>query len=285
MDPTRRALLTTGAAAAAVAAAPHAFAQQTQKGGTTMPFYQKGDVRIAYEEAGKGFPLLIISGGGLNSTIEWAKKRAPFNAMEEFKNDYRCIVTDLRNAHGGQSTGPLEVDRPWDSYTDDHLALMDHLGIKRFMVLGFCIGAPYIWNLIKRAPDRVVAAVPAQPVGWNKDHPTYMYDLSMKSWAPELMKRQPMITPDMINRFLTRMFPNPDFLFTVTRDFVRKCQTPVLILLDDTPGHPYDVALETAMLAPKSEVGLYPWKVPKERIPLAVRQVRTFLRAHRPAPA
>ena len=69
-----------------------------------MPFYQKGDVRIAYEEAGKGFPLLIISGGGLNSTIEWARKNAPFNAMEEFKNEYRCIVTDLRNAHGGQST-------------------------------------------------------------------------------------------------------------------------------------------------------------------------------------
>ena len=279
MDSTRRTLLATGAAAVAVAAAPQAFAQ------TATLFYEKGNVRIHYQEAGSGFPLLIISGGGLNSTIAWGAKSAPFNAMEEFKNEYRCIITDLRNAHGGQSSGPLEVDRPWDSYTDDLLALMDHLGIKRFMVLGFCIGAPYIWNLIKRAPDRVVAAVPAQPVGWNKDHPTHMYDLSMKSWAPELMKRQPTITRDMIDRFLTRMFPNPDFLFTVTRDFVRKSQTPVLVLLDDSPGHPYDVALETAMLAPKSEIGLYPWKEPKERIPLAVRQVRTFLRAHRPATA
>jgi len=248
-----------------------------------MPFYQKGDVRIAYEEAGKGFPLLIISGGGLNSTIDWAKKSAPFNAMEEFKNEYRCIVTDLRNAHGGQSTGPLEVDRPWDSYTDDLLGLMDHLGIKRFMALGYCIGAPYIWNLVKRAPDRVVAAVPAQPVGWNKAHPTHMRELSMKSWAPELMKRNPAITPDMIEKFLTRMFPNPDFLFTVNRDFVRNCQTPMLILLDDTPGHPYDVAWETAMFAPKSELAHYPWKDPKELIPIAVRQVRSFLRAHRPA--
>ena len=68
-----------------------------------MPFYERGNVRIAYEETGKGFPLLIISGGGLNSTITWAKKNAPFNAMEEFKDEYRCIVTDLRNAHGGQS--------------------------------------------------------------------------------------------------------------------------------------------------------------------------------------
>ena len=34
-----------------------------------MPFYEKGDVRIHYEEAGSGFPLLVIPGGGLNSTI------------------------------------------------------------------------------------------------------------------------------------------------------------------------------------------------------------------------
>ena len=64
----------------------------------------------------------------------------------------------------------------------------------------------------------VVAAVPAQPVGWNKAHPLYMRELSMKSWAPELMKRDPSITPDMIEKFLVRMFPNPDWLFTVDRD-------------------------------------------------------------------
>ena len=42
---------------------------------------------------------------------------------------------------------------------------MDHLGIDRFMVLGYCIGQPLIWNLIKRAPKRVVAAVLTQPSG------------------------------------------------------------------------------------------------------------------------
>jgi hypothetical protein len=34
-----------------------------------MPFYEKGPVRIHYEEAGSGFRLLLIAGGGLNSTI------------------------------------------------------------------------------------------------------------------------------------------------------------------------------------------------------------------------
>ena len=38
-----------------------------------MPFYDKGDVRIRYEEAGSGFPLLVTPGGGLNSRVSnWA---------------------------------------------------------------------------------------------------------------------------------------------------------------------------------------------------------------------
>ena len=145
MDPMRRKILKTGAAATAMAAAPRAFAQQTGQGS----FYQKGPVRIHYEETGSGFPLLLIAGGGLNSTISGLS--GPFNVIEEFKGEYRCIASDLRNANGGQSSGPLEIDRPWDSYTDDHLGLMDHLRIDKFMVMGFCIGGPFIWNLLERA--------------------------------------------------------------------------------------------------------------------------------------
>ena len=248
-----------------------------------MPFYQKGNVRIRYQDIGSGFPVLIIPGGGQNSTIAWGAKSAPFNSTEEFKNEYRCITADLRNAHSGQSSGPLEIDRPWDSYADDQLGLMDHLGIKRFMVIGYCIGGTFICNLIKRAPERVVAAVIAQPVGFNKKTP-YMYDSSMKNWGPELVKLRPELTMDMIDKFLTRMYlTNADFIFTVTRDFMRSCQTPVLVMPDDSPAHPYDVAIDCAMLAPKAEMSLYPWKEPKERIPLAVRHVRSFRRAHRPA--
>ena len=59
----------------------------------------------------------------------------------------------------------------------------------------------------------------------------------------------------------------------------------MLILPDDIPAHPYAVAMEAAILAPNAEVSMFPWKEPKERIPLAVRQIRSFLRAHRPAAA
>jgi pimeloyl-ACP methyl ester carboxylesterase len=282
VDLFRRKLLKTGAAATAMSAAKRVFAQQPRQGAAAGSFFEKGPVRIHYQSVGSGFPLLLIAGGGLNSTI--AGLANPFNSIDEFKGEYRCIAADLRNANPGQSSGPLDVDRPWDTHTDDQLALMDHLGINRFMVMGFCIGGPFIWNLLKRAPNRVVAAVLAQPVGFRPEMPTLLYDGSMMGWGPDLVKRRPDITMDMVEKYLTKMYrTNPDFVLTVTRDFVRSCQTPVLILPDDVPAHPYAVAMEAAMLAPKSEVSMYPWKEPKERIPLAVRQIRSFLRAHRAA--
>jgi pimeloyl-ACP methyl ester carboxylesterase len=284
MDRVRRTFLTSSAAAAAAAVAPRVFAQQAGGGGAVMPVYEKGAVRIHFEEAGSGFPLMVIPGGGLNATIGYLSGGAPFDPLREFNSEYRVIAADLRNANGGQSSGPLEIDRPWDAYTDDHLGLMDHLGIDKFMVLGFCIGGPFIWNLLRRAPDRVVAAVLAQPSGSRPELRDLFYENNMKGWGPALTAARPDITMEQVDKFLTRMYrTDPDFVFTVTRDFVRNCRTPVLILPDDIPAHPYAVAMECAMLAPNAEVSFFPWKEPKERVPLAVRQIRSFLRAHRPA--
>jgi len=249
-----------------------------------MPFYERGEVRIRYEEAGSGFPLLLIPGGGLNSTI--AQLKSPFDAVAEFKGEYRCIAADLRNANGGQSFGPLEIDRPWDAYTDDHLGLMDHLGIAEFLVMGFCIGGPFIWNLLRRAPERVVAAVLAQPSGFRPTLPDLFYDNNMTNWGSGLCARRPEITPAMVEAFLNKMYrTNADFVFTVTRDFVRSCRIPILVLPDDVPAHPYAVAMETVRLAPNSEVSLYPWKDTEDHLRQAVQHIRRFLRAHQPVKA
>ena len=99
VDLFRRKLLKTGAAATAIAAAKNAFAQQgTPAGGS---FFEKGPVRIHYQEAGRGFPLLLIAGGGLNSAIAGLKN--PFDCFGEFQGEYRCVAADLRNANTGQS--------------------------------------------------------------------------------------------------------------------------------------------------------------------------------------
>src|SRR6202051_537946 len=97
MDPIRRTILTTGAAATAMAAAPRVFAQQAGQGGTAMGTYEKGAVRIHFEEAGSGFPLLVIPGGGLNSTVAGLASH-PFNPFDEFKNEFRVVSADLRHA-------------------------------------------------------------------------------------------------------------------------------------------------------------------------------------------
>jgi len=129
-----------------------------------------------------------------------------------------------------------------------------------------------------------VAAVLAQPSGSRPEMRDLFYENNMKGWGPEFVKRRPEIKMETVDKFLTKMYRNnPDFVFTVTRDFVRNCPTPVLILPDDIPAHPYAIAMECAMLAPKAEVSIFPWKEPKERIPLVVRQIHSFLKAHQPA--
>jgi pimeloyl-ACP methyl ester carboxylesterase len=163
---------------------------------------------------------------------------------------------------------------------------MDHLGVEEFLVMGFCIGGPFIWNLLRRAPNRVVAAVLAQPSGFRPELPDLFYNNNVTGWGPPLCARRPEITMAMVDAFLNKMYrSNADFVFTVTRDFVRNCRTPILVLPDDVPAHPYAVAMETVRLAPNAEVSLYPWKDTEEHLRRAVQHVRRFLRAHQPVKA
>ena len=250
-----------------------------------MPFYTKGDVRIHYEEVGSGFPLLVTPGGGLNSVISgWPGQ--VFNAMEVFKDDFRCITMDQRNAIGGESSGPVQVDDPWGAFADDQLGLMDHLGIREFLFMGYCIGGPFALKLMERAPDRVLAAVLCQPVGHSSATPDAMYDSGRDAWGPELCSRRPDVTMDIVEKYLHNLYRvQPDFVYSVSRDFVRSCQTPMLVMPDDTPAHSYEAAMDLAELAPKAQVTVYPWKESDDIKAKTIEQVRDFLRAHQPAQA
>src|ERR1700693_1172017 len=212
MDPIRRNILATGAAAAATAAAPQVFAQQVDQGGA-FKFYEKGNVRIRYREVGSGFPLLVTPGGGLNSRISnWAT--AVINAMEEFKSDFRCIAMDQRNATGGESTGPIPVDDPWDAFADDQLGLMDHLGIRQFFFFGNCIGGSFALKLMERAPERVVAAVLSQPIGHRPWSPDVVYDLSTGVWAKEFRAKRSDVSMETIGKYLHNFYrARPDFVY------------------------------------------------------------------------
>ena len=249
-----------------------------------MPFYEKGDVRIHYEEAGSGFPLLLIPGGGLNSTISFFTGNAPFNAIEEFKDEYRCITMDLRNANGGQSSGPLEIDRPWDAYADDQLGLMDHLGIEEFLVMGFCIGGPFIWNLLQRAPERIVAAVLAQPSGFRPEMPDLFYTEQHQGLGPGAV-RPPARHHDGDGRRLPEQDVPLQRRLRLHRDARFRARLP-----DADPGPAgrrpgAPVRRGHGGRASRAECRGEPLsrgRSPEDQIPQAVRHVRTFLRAHRP---
>jgi pimeloyl-ACP methyl ester carboxylesterase len=285
IDSSRRNVLTAGAVAAAAAAVPQAFAQVPQgaPAGAKTGFYEKGDVRIRYTEIGTGFPLLATPGGGLNSRISnWPT--AVINIMEEFKNEFRVISMDQRNASNGDSTGPVPVDNPWDAFADDQLGVMDHLGIGRFFFFGNCIGGPFAMKLMERAPQRVVAAILSQPVGHRPEKPDYMYESGRDVWAKEFRERRPDVAMATIETYLHNLYRvRPDFVYSVSRDFAKSCQTPMLVLPDDIVAHPLQVSIDIASLAPNAEITVFPWKEPPELKARTINRARTFLKRYLPA--
>src|ERR1700730_5018728 len=247
-----------------------------------MPFYQRGDVRIRYEETGSGFPLLVPAGGRSSSRVsKWPT--AVFNAPDAFKNDFHCITMDQRNANGGESTGPIPTGDPWDAFADDQLGVMDHLGIREFFYMGYCIGGCFAGKLLQRAPQRVVAAVFVQTVGHRPELPDYMYDSGKDVWAPELLAKRPDLTMAQVEQYLHNLYRvQPDFLYSVPRDFIKNCRTPILVLPDDTPAHPLQTSIDVASLAPNSDITVFPWREPEELRQRMIKRVRAFLKSHVP---
>ena len=209
-----------------------------------MPFYENGDVCIHYEETGSGFPLLLIPGGGLNSTIGFFTGNAPFNPIEEFQGEYRVIAADLRNANGGESSGPLAIDRPWDAFAERPARRDGSPGYRGIHGDGLLHRRPFHLEPVAAGTRAYRRSRARQPSGFRPEMPDLSYQNNMKGWGPALCEpaRHPMA---MVDAFLTNMYTKrADFVYTVTRDFVRSCQTHP-VLPDDVPGHPYAVAMET----------------------------------------
>ena len=189
-----------------------------------MPTFTRGDISINYEEYGSGFPIILFAPAGCDP-ISSSGIRARSTRQRVLANDFRVIAMDQRNA--GQSRAPITAADGWDSYTADHIALLDHLGIKRTHALGGCIGSSYCLNLIKLAPDRVASAVLQNPIGLHNNREAFyeMFD----GWGKSLQRKLPNLTDAALREFRERMY-GTDFVFNVDRDFVRKCTTPLLVL-------------------------------------------------------
>ena len=242
-----------------------------------MPTFEHRGATIYYEESGEGFPILTFAPAGLQSTIEvWSRPAAPINPTTEFATNFRVIAMDQRNA-GGRSRAPITAQDSWDTYTADHIALLDHLRISRCHLYGQCIGGSFILNMLKAQPERVASAVLAQPIG-RVGPMAAGRSARFQMWA-ESLQDHPEATPQVLDAFHQNLY-GPGFVYCVDRAFVASVTTPCLVLAGNDEAHALPISEELAKLLPNCEF-IREWKT-GDALTSARGRVQEFLRKHTP---
>jgi pimeloyl-ACP methyl ester carboxylesterase len=245
-----------------------------------MPGFEHHGATIYYEEFGQGFPILTFAPAGLQSVIDvWSGPSAPVNPTTEFAPRFRVIAMDQRNA-GGRSQAPITAQDGWHSYTADHIALLDHLGIDQCHLYGQCIGGPFILSLLKTQPQRIACAVLAQPIG-RVEAALPPRTARFNAWA-ESLKDHPEVTEQVLDAFYQNLY-GPGFAYSVDRAFVSSCQTPCLVLAGNDAAHPFAIAEEMAQLLPNAEF-IPEWKEGAALVAAKAR-IQQFLSDHTPVRA
>ena len=243
-----------------------------------MPSLDHHGAHLYYEEFGSGFPILTFAPAGLASVIDvWRQPSAPIDPTTEFAADFRVIAMDQRNA-GGQSRAPITAQDGWDSYTADHIAVLDHLRIDRCHLYGQCIGGSFILNMLKHHPDRVQSAVLAQPIGrvgtMAPGRPA-----RFNAWA-ESLENHPEATEPVLDAFCRNLYA-PGFVYCVNREFVKTVKTPCLVLSGNDEAHPAAISEEVSRLLPNCEF-IREWKT-GAALDAARARVKEFLAKHTPS--
>jgi pimeloyl-ACP methyl ester carboxylesterase len=247
-----------------------------------VPVFARNGVALYYEEHGTGFPLLLFAPGGMRSELQlWrGRPEAPdetlpwINPMADLSDGFRVIGFDQRNA--GRSSAPVTPEDSWHTYASDAVALLDHLGINQTHAMGGCIGSSYVLGLIQAAPDRVVAGVLQNPIGLTASNRADFYAM-FDQWAGALPDRA---SQSAWAAFRDAMFGG-EFVFSVSREFVRHCDVPFLVLSGHDHFHPPEVAEEIAELAPRAEL-VEQW-AGEELKPATRDKIRTFLVSQTPS--
>ena len=222
-----------------------------------MATYIKSDVQLSYDTVGSGFPILLIAPGGLRSErAMW--RNSPLEPVATLSKHFQVVAMDQRNA--GTSTGPIEPDHGWATYTQDQLDLMTHLGHQRFGVVGMCIGGPYILNLVKTAPQRIAACAIMQTIGRENNHQEFLH--MFDGWASQLNQQNAERFPQtaLLNQ-RRRMFENNLTFMCMEETEIQKLKTPMLILDGADTYHPASSSQRLAELQPHA-LRLREWKTP-----------------------
>jgi pimeloyl-ACP methyl ester carboxylesterase len=227
-----------------------------------MPVLKRDDGEIYYEVHGKGYPVFCLAPGWLGSSIPmWPlrpEKPYPWaDWPKALKDRYQVITMDQRNA--GQSRTAIEADHGWHTYAADQKALVDHLGLKRFHIVGICIGSSFALRLCEMMPERISATVLPQPIGLEPAHPRNFPDRYEK-WMQTKLAERPELDAAKLRAFGHNMWDG-DFVYSVTRDSVRNCRVPGIVMPGSNVSHPPATGREVAELLPTSEL-VTEWECP-----------------------
>lgn len=248
-----------------------------------MPVLRLKDSQIAYEVRGAGYPVLLFAPGFLSSRMErWRTNPARPGVPQDFldpiaamSSRFTMIALDIRNA--GRSRGAVDGGTGWHSYTEDHLALLDHLKVSRCHVMGACIGVSFALALAQARPELVTAMVLQNPIGLSSRNRAAL-DKEFAVWVDQV-KGFPGMRPEQLADFGKRMFGG-DFLFAISRDFMASCKIPMLLMPGDDLVHPEEISADMKRLAPHTEV-VAPWKGDRYK-EAAMRRATEFFVAHQP---
>ena len=240
-----------------------------------MPTLTHGPATLHYETRGEGPAILFLAPGGLRAsrTETWAA--APWNPLDALADRYQVVGMDQRNT--GTSFAPITAQDGWADYAADQLAVMDHLGIERFSVIGMCIGGAFIMELLAEVPERIAAAVAFQPIGLDGNRTEFrgMFDQWRESIGPD----HPEATDADWEGCWTNLFGGDAVLWSVPDDFLATVDTPLLVLQGNDPYHPRIASERLAAEAPGATL-IERWKDPADQ-PAARAAVDRFLADHR----
>lgn len=106
-------------------------------------------VKIAYNEQGKGEPVLLIHGLMSSGALNWTVP----GITAALARDHRVVVMDVRGH--GQSDKPNAADAYGVKMVGDVIALMDHLKLPKVHLVGYSMGGMIAMKTAALHPTRV----------------------------------------------------------------------------------------------------------------------------------
>jgi pimeloyl-ACP methyl ester carboxylesterase len=110
-----------------------------------MPLFEHAGATLHYTVSGEGPPLVLLHGFG-SSEVDWELQRPALVAQ------FQVITPDLRGfGQSSREQGPFSIEQ----FAEDFRALLAHLQIERFSLLGYSLGGAVAFEFAVNAPERV----------------------------------------------------------------------------------------------------------------------------------